>query len=104
MKKNRNMFYSNNQAGGFYSPMQSPMMPAGFNSNNNYMSYGPNVGPNGAIAPYNEPQYGYEYEGDLESRLSKLERQVRKLETRLSKIESSSEVIIEDTANNMYMI
>lgn len=102
MKKNRNMFYTNNQAGGFFAPAPQQMMPSGFSQNNNYMAYGPGVGPNGVIAPI-DANYGYVDEESYENRLTKLERQVRKLETRVSKLESSSD-IIEDETNNMYMI
>lgn len=102
MKKNRNMFYTNNQSGGFFAPNPQGMMPSGYSQNNNYMAYGPNIGPNGVIPPVETNYGGYEEE-NFETRLNRLERQMRKLETRVSKLESSSDVIIEDT-NDMYMI
>ena len=103
MKKNRNMFYTNNQSGGFFNPTPNNMMPSGYNQNLNYMAYGPNVGPNGVIAPVDQG-YGYPEENDIENRISSLERQVRKLETRVSKLESVSDIVIDDSTNNMYMI
>lgn len=101
MKKNRNLFYTNNQSGGFFGPNPQQMMPSGYNQNNNYMAYGPGVGPNGIIAPIDN-SYGYESDS-FEDRLTKLERQVRKLETKVSKLESSSDTIVDET-NNTYMI
>ena len=103
MKKNRNLFYTNNQSGGFFGPQMNPnaMMPSGFSQNNNYMAYGPGVGPNGVIVPADASMYNDEE--TYENRLAKLERQVRKLETRVSKLESSSDIILDDTSN-MYMI
>ena len=85
------MIYSNTQSGGYFNPMMN-MMPSGFQGNNNYMAYGPNIMPN-----------DLEYqEEDYEQRISKLERQVRKLEARVSKLESSSDIL--DDSNNMYMV
>ena len=102
MKKSRNMIYSNTQSGGYFNPMMN-MMPSGFQGNNNYMAYGPNVVPNMMVPnEYYNDTYGYEEE-NYEQRISKLERQVRKLETRVSKLESSSDILLDDT-NNMYMV
>ena len=109
MKKSRNMVYSNTQSGGFFNPMMNYnyMAPSGFQGANNYMAYGPNVVPN-MMAPidnygYQDNNYQYDEE-NYEQRISKLERQMRKLETRVSKLESSSDILLDDTNNNMYMI
>lgn len=106
-KNNRNLFYSDYQAGGFAAPnmmnnqgmgMQGmPGQPSGYMMNNNYMSYGPNALPE----QYNN--YGDENTNNYELRLTKLERQIRKLESRVSKLETNTEVI-DDTTNNLYMI
>ena len=97
MKKLRNMIYSNTQSGGYFNPTMN-MMPSGFQDYNNYMAYGPNVGPN--MMMQNEYQ---NEEENYEQRISKLERQVRKLEARVSKLESSSDILLDDS-NNMYMV
>ncbi len=103
MKKSRNMVYSNTQSGGYFNPMMNYnfMAPSGFQGTNNYMAYGPNVIP--GIIPNQYENIGYEEE-NYEQRISKLERQVRKLETRVSKLESSSDIFLEDTNSNMYMV
>ena len=102
-KKDRNLFYSDYQAGGFMNPniqgmnMNPQMMqPSGYMLNNNYMSYGPNAVP--------EQYNNYDTTNNYESRLNKLERQVRKLESRVSRLETNGTEIIEDTTNNLYMI
>ena len=103
MKKSRNMVYSNTQSGGYFNPMMNYnyMAPSGFQGSNNYMAYGPNVIPGHITTNQYEPQYEEE---NYEQRISKLERQMRKLETRVSKLESSSDIFLEDTNNNMYMV
>ena len=105
MKKSRNMVYSNTQSGGYFNPMMNYnyMAPSGFQGNNNYMAYGPNVIPGGMI-PNNQYENIQYDEENYEQRISKLERQMRKLETRVSKLESSSDIFLEDTNNNMYMV
>ena len=97
------MIYSNTQSGGYFNPMMNYnyIAPSGFQGTNNYMAYGPNVGPN-MIVP-NELPENYQYEEEnYEQRISKLERQVRKLDARVSKLESSSDIL--DDTNNMYMV
>ncbi len=104
--KNRNLFYTNSQSGGVINPMMNnmaPMMPSGYNQNMNYMSYGPAASVPAPVNPNTDIVYGYT-DDNLESRLTRLERQYRKLETRVSALESSSDIIIDDTTNNMYMI
>ena len=103
MAKSRNMVYSNTQSGGYFNPMMNfnNMMPSGFQGSNNYMAYGPQVVP-GMVQGY--PENYNEYEEGYEERISKLERQMRKLETRVSKLESSSDILLDNTNNNMYMV
>ena len=43
MKPNRDMFYSNYQAGGFQEPNMIYTPPQGYSINQNYQAYGPNV-------------------------------------------------------------
>ena len=84
--KNRDMFYQNIQEG-----YQNPGMfipPNGYNMNAEYQYYGiPN-------------QNNINYNNDYESRISRLERQVKNLDTRLQKIENTNT----DTTDNFYMI
>ena len=81
--KNRDMFYQNTQA-----TMNNPGMfipPSGYNLNQQYQAYGPNV------VPYQN--------NDYEERINKLERQVKNLDTRVQKLESGNE-----SNDNFYMI
>ena len=81
--KNRNMFYQNTQAS-----YQNPGMfipPSGYNMNTEYQSYGPNTIPNNDNM-FNNDEY--------ESRISRLERQVKNLDNRLQKIENAWFIII----------
>ena len=52
MRDNRDMFYSNYQAGGFQDPnfiqgmpLQQMQQPSGYNINSNYQAYGLNIMP-----------------------------------------------------------
>ena len=89
MKPNRDMFYSNYQAGGFQEPNMIYNPPQGYSINQNYQAYGP-VGMNNNYNEYDE-------------RISKLERQIRSLDQRIRKLESSS-TIDEVNDSNLYMI
>ena len=77
--------------------------PSGYNLNQEYQAYGPNV------IPYNNQMYNMNgnmnnnynnTNNDLEDRVSKLERQIKTLDTRLQKLESVSNEI----NDNIYMI
>ncbi len=86
--KNRDMFYQN-VAQGYQNPgMFIP--PQGYNLNTQYQAYGPNVIPQNDI---NTNEY--------ESRISRLERQVKNLDSRLQKLEVEKEDV---TNENFYMI
>lgn len=102
MKGNRDMFYSNYQAGGYNTPNMM-MEPQGYQINSNYQAFGPNVMPlnNNYNLNNNENTYIDEYD----QRITKLERQIRKLDQRLRKLENTN--IVEEDINidsNMYMI
>lgn len=94
---NRDMFYQNLNQG-----YQAPGMiypPSGYNLNQEYQAYGPNV------MPYNNGMNGMNnnynnVNNDLEDRVSKLERQIKTLDTRIQKLESVSNEI----NDNIYMI
>ena len=81
--KNRDMFYQNTQASMMNPGMFIP--PSGYNLNQEYQAYGPNVIPN--------------QNNDYEQRINKLEKQVKNLDIRLQKLESTTE-----TNDNFYMI
>ena len=87
--QNRNMFYQNTNTS--YNTPGMFVPPSGFNINNEYQAYGPNVLPN---------QYNTQNDNDYEQRISKLERQVKNLDTRLQKIENESI----NTEDNFYML
>ena len=98
---NRDMFYQNLNQGYQMPGMIYP--PSGYNLNQEYQAYGPNV------IPYNNQMYNMNgnmnnnynnTNNDLEDRVSKLERQIKTLDTRIQKLESVSNEI----NDNIYMI
>ncbi len=82
--KNRDMFYQNTQTSYNNPGMFIP--PSGYNLQEQYQAYGPNV-----LANNNN--------NDYEERISRLERQVKNLDNRLQKLESTTE-----NNDNFYMI
>ena len=93
MKKNRNTFFQESSYQS-YNPMMGPNQ---YQTAGNYFYEGPM--PNNYITPTN----------DIESRLSKIERQINRLDYRLSKLENvNSAITSEDfdspNKNNMYML
>ncbi len=106
--KNRDMFYQNTVQG--YQNPGVVIPPSGYNVNTQYQAYGQNLVPmnmpmqNPNMVPNNNPNIinndYYQDTSDYESRISKLERQVKNLDTRLQKLESTTV----DTAENFYMI
>lgn len=115
MRDNRDMFYSNYQAGGFQEPnFVGPMMspqPSGYNINTQYQAYGPNVMPtnnmnnmqnNSVMNPNNTNNT---YIDDYDQRITKLERQIRRMDQRLRKLENAGSLEEEiNIDNNLYMI
>ena len=87
---NRDMFYQNLNQG--YSNPGMYVPPSGYNINSQYQAYGPNVIPE---------QMGYTNNNEFESRISKLERQVKNLDLRLQKLENVSNEVSD---SNLYMI
>lgn len=112
MRDNRDMFYSNYQAGGFQEPnmmMQNnmiPMQPQGYNINQNYQAYGPNVMPNMMQNNNIMSNTGTNtYVDEYDQRITKLERQIRRIDQRLRKLENSGTLEEEiNIDNNLYMI
>lgn len=118
MRDNRDMFYSDYQAGGVINPMNNiGMVPnnivgmqASMSPNINAYSYqGYNTTPNvqtpaSVIAvPSSSGYYDNNY---MENRILKLERQVKRLESRVTRLENLSGNTIDEitTTTDMYMI
>ena len=94
MNPNRDMFYSNYQAGGYQEPNMIYTPPQGYNINQSYQAYGPNV-----ISAQNGQNT---YQNEYDERLTKIERQIRNLDQRIRKLETASN--IDETDSNLYMI
>lgn len=101
MKKDRNSFFNEaSYSYGGYMPnnmMQPNMMPVQSGSfNQSFYS-----GPGGSM----QPNSGIDA-SDIESRLSKIERQLNRIDSRLTKLETTSSVPTESFENttNMYMV
>lgn len=101
MNPNRDMFYSNYQAGGFQEPNMIYTPPQGYSINQNYQAYGPNVMANPNMQ--NMQSTPNTYINEYDERISKLERQIRSLDQRIRKLENNSS-IEEVNDSNLYMI
>ena len=101
MNPNRDMFYSNYQAGGFQEPNMIYTPPQGYSINQNYQAYGPNVMSNPNMQ--NMQSTPNTYMNEYDERISKLERQIRSLDQRIRKLENNSS-IEEVNDSNLYMI
>lgn len=104
MKKDRNSFFNEaSYSYGGYIPnnmMQPNMMPVQSGQYNQSFYSGPGyVG----TSMQNTPNTDY---SDIESRLSKIERQLNRLDSRITKLETTSSVTSESFENttNMYMV
>ena len=104
MKKDRNSFFNEaSYSYGGYIPnnmMQPNMMPVQSGQYNQSFYSGP--GYTGA-SMQSTPNTDY---SDIESRLSKIERQLNRLDSRITKLETTSSVASESFENttNMYMV
>lgn len=106
MKGNRDMIYGNYNMGAYTEPQFIP--PQGYNINTQYQAYGPNVIPNNNMImnntnPYNNTNTNYS--DNFETRINRLERQIRSLDARLKKLEAGTN-LTDDTIvdSNLYMI
>ncbi len=103
MKKTRNSFFAENS---FQSYNPVPMNGAPYQAASNYFYEGPlpNNMPNSMPNNYNTNSGTY----DIETRLSKIERQINRLDYRISKLEGASSVLSTDNFDNnnsnMYML
>lgn len=109
MRDNRDMIYSNYQAGGFAEPNFMPAGPmggpSGYNISGNYQAYGPNVMP--MVNQNNSNMTNNSYIDEYDGRITKLERQIRRIDQRLRKLENAGITNIDEEINidsNMYMI
>ena len=105
MKKDRNTFFNESgfQQSSFNSTMPNMGMPGypqntGFGTSASQSFYAGGM-PNPLPAQN-------DYMSDLESRLSKIERQINRLDARISKLESKGVLTTEnyDNTTNMYML
>lgn len=116
MKKDRNSFFSEYNMNAYNSgPMMPNMYPNQVASQSSFYS-GPAYDPNmmnmyNTNANMNTGVNNNTYTTDIESRISKLERQINRLETRLTKLENEISTfhtatdLNENTYNtNMYMV
>ncbi len=114
MKKDRNTFFQEYQ---MFNQAQIPNpnmnVANGPFTTTSYANQGFYAGPanNGAVPlNYNMPSYenanSNNNYNDIESRLSKIERQLNRLDARLTKLESGTLYTHEDieTTNNVYMV
>ena len=90
MKKDRNSFFS--QFGSYGFNATNPQQPMMNPNMNNYMM--PNT---------------YNQDSDIDSRLSKIERELNRIDSRLSKLESTTQATTTTNtdynfANSMYMV
>ncbi len=103
--KDRDMYYGNYQMGAYKEPSFIP--PSGYNMNTSYMGYGPNVipGNNPNMQTVNNNNMNNTYVDEYDTRITKLERQIRRLDQRLRKLESNGLLEEENlTDSNLYMI
>ncbi len=113
MKKDRNTFFQESQ---MFSQAQVPMPTMNIANQpfttSSYANQGFYAGPTNQIPlNYNTPSnqfanQNYDYNSDIESRLSKIERQLTRIDARLNKLESSTMYTNDDidTTNNIYMV
>ncbi len=96
MKKTRNAFFQESNYQSFNPNMNNP---APYQTASNYFYQGP--------MPNNYNTNNMSLGSDIESRLSKIERQINRLDYRLSKLENNTTLTVDDydTPNsNMYMV
>ena len=98
MKKDRNSFFQEYGMNAYNGNMPNMMMPnQTFSANSSFYS-GPNMMPN-----MNNNMYS-----DIDSRLSKIERQIVRLENRISRLEGDNQTNINideyNASNPMYMV
>lgn len=90
MKKERSAFFQN-QSASYYYPNPSVPYPMTTQSNSNFYQ--------GPIQ--NQPKNDFD---EIDTRLSKIERSIKRLDTRVSKLEDMGTSEIHETNNNMYML
>lgn len=101
MKKDRNTFFNeaNFSQSSFVPNMPAMPMPYANSTQASQSFYaGPNPTPN-----FNQGNVN-DYASDLESRLSKIERQINRMDARISKLESKDFTTDTSLNNNMYML
>ena len=108
MKGNRGMFYSNYQSGAYNEPNMIYTPASGYNINQQYSSFGPNqMMPNMPMqGGMNEANYGYNdaYTDEYDTRITKLERQIKNLDARIRKLETNTTDDTTINDSNLYML
>ena len=89
------MYYQNYNSGGYIGP-NNRAPPQNYGQSYNYTAYGPNVYP----PQENMNMNMYDMGPDYETRISTLERQIRKLDARIDRLESASNTLLEDDIIN----
>lgn len=111
MKKDRNSFFSEYNMSA-YNNVQQPIIPNMYpnqvSSQSSFYS-GPAFDPN--MNNFNsQNNYNNTYTNDIESRLSKIERQINRIDSRISKLESElpynnfKDSTDSNYNNNLYMV
>jgi len=113
MKKDRNSFFSEYNMNAYNTNPMMPMYPNQVASQSSFYSgpaYDPNIMNMNAVNNNMNNNMNNNYTTDIDSRISKLERQINRLETRLTKLENelssfNTATDLNDTYNtNMYMV
>ena len=100
MKKDRDMYFENQNQGYFTNPgMMNPMMPNGSIYSNGMMQMGPNAGYGNMNYPQTFPNYpnNQMYNpngsfGSIEQRINRMERQIKRLDSRVARLESKCNI------------
>jgi hypothetical protein len=111
MKKDRNTFFNESAYQTSYGvsmpnyQMQGVMPANGYGSQASQSFYSGPMPINSQMGINQGNNYN-DYSSELESRLSKIERQINRIDARVSKLESKGIITSEnfDTTNNMYML
>jgi len=114
MKKDRNSFFSEYNMNAYNTQPMMPMYPNQVASQSSFYSgpaYDPNMMNMNNMNANMNSNMNNNYTSDIDSRISKIERQINRLETRLTKLENeistfhSATDLNDNTYNtNMYMV
>ena len=86
MKRNNDFSFYNTDFNRMANPMGMPMGMPGVSGMDSMQNIPMNMMPNGGMM--NQPMMGGAFDTNLEDRITRLERQMRKMEHRLSRLEN----------------